>query len=64
MTAATDLIQIVRDKIGESSLARIDYIELVDADTLEPVTTMASNSVLVLAVFFGNTRLIDNIRLP
>jgi pantoate--beta-alanine ligase len=49
--------------INEAPLARIDYVELVDAETLRPVRMAGSNSVLVLAVFFGKTRLIDNIRL-
>ena len=50
--------------INQAPLARIDYVELVDAKTLQPVEMAGPNSVLLLAVFFGKTRLIDNIRLP
>jgi pantoate--beta-alanine ligase len=50
--------------IGEAPLARIDYVEVVDAETLQPVEMAGPNTVLLLAAFFGNTRLIDNIRLP
>jgi pantoate--beta-alanine ligase len=58
-----DLIALVRNVINEAPLAQIDYVELVDAETLQPVELAGPNSVLLLAVFFGRTRLIDNIRL-
>jgi pantoate--beta-alanine ligase len=61
--SAGDVIALARKVIDEAPLARIDYIELVDAKTLRPVEMTGPNSVLVLAVFFGKTRLIDNIRL-
>ena len=61
--SADDIIALARNVINEAPLARIDYVELVDAETLRPVRMAGSNSVLVLAVFFGKTRLIDNIRL-
>jgi pantoate--beta-alanine ligase len=44
-------------------MGRIDYAELVDAETLHPIETVRPNSLLAVAVFFGKTRLIDNIRL-
>ena len=40
-----------------------DYVEVADSETLKPVEIAGPNSVLLLAVFFGKTRLIDNIRL-
>ena len=49
--------------IGTSPLAQVDYIELVDVETLQPVESVRANTLLALAVFFGQTRLIDNIRL-
>ena len=58
-----DIVHLARNVIGEASLAQIDYVELVDAETLEPVEIVRPNSLLALAVFFGKTRLIDNIRL-
>ena len=60
---AGDLVAHARKVIGEAPLARIDYVELVDAETLQPVEMAGACSVLVLAVFFGKTRLIDNIPL-
>jgi pantoate--beta-alanine ligase len=40
--------------------ARVDYVELVDVDSLEPVDRIAARALLALAVFIGRTRLIDN----
>jgi len=61
--SARDVIDLVRKVIGEARLAVIDYVELVDAETLQPVEMVRPNSLLALAAFFGKTRLIDNIRL-
>ena len=36
----------------------------LNADTLRPLESVEPNSLIALAVFFGQTRLIDNIRLP
>jgi pantoate--beta-alanine ligase len=44
-------------------LGRIDYVKLVDEETLQPIEMVRPNSLLAVAVFFGKTRLIDNIRL-
>jgi pantoate--beta-alanine ligase len=60
---AREIIDLVSKVIGEAPLARIDYVELVDAETLQQVERIRPNSLLALAVFFGKTRLIDNIRL-
>jgi pantoate--beta-alanine ligase len=54
------LLAAVRETIATSPLARLDYAEIVDAETLEPVAAMERPSLLALAVFFGGTRLIDN----
>jgi pantoate--beta-alanine ligase len=61
--SAREIVDLVSKVIGEAPLARIDYVELVDAETLRQVETIRPNSLLALAVFFGKTRLIDNIRL-
>ena len=61
--SADDIVALVQRVINKAPLARIDYAELVDAETLQPVEMAGYNSVLVLAVFFGKTRLIDNMRL-
>jgi pantoate--beta-alanine ligase len=62
--AAKIIIDLARTTIGAASLARIDYVDLVDAKNLQPIEIVRPNSLLALAVFFGKTRLIDNILLP
>jgi pantoate--beta-alanine ligase len=59
--SANDVVALAQKVLNEAHLGRIDYVELVDAETLKPVEIAAPNSVLLLAVFFGKTRLIDNI---
>jgi len=55
------LLEIVRATIAEEPLARIDYISLNDADTLETLEDVQDRPALLsLAVYLGKTRLIDN----
>jgi len=42
--------------------ARLDFARVVNADTLEPPTRITGNILIAVAVFFGSTRLIDNIQ--
>jgi pantoate--beta-alanine ligase len=62
-SSAAAITAAVREQIGTAPAARIDYVEAIDADTLQPVDTITGNAALAVAVFFGRTRLIDNIRL-
>jgi pantoate--beta-alanine ligase len=50
----------MRDLIETAPDARIDYVALVDPDTLQPVDRIAGPTLAVLAVKIENTRLIDN----
>jgi pantoate--beta-alanine ligase len=49
--------------IAQRPAARVDYIEFFDPQTLHPVAKVARGTHLAIAVFFGKTRLIDNVRL-
>ncbi len=61
--SAKKIIDLVQRMISEAPLARIDYVDLVDAENLQPIEGIRPNSLLALAVSFGKTRLIDNILL-
>lgn len=61
--SAPVIIDAARKMIEGASLARIDYLDLVNADTLQRIDAVQPNSLMALAVFFGQTRLIDNLRL-
>jgi pantoate--beta-alanine ligase len=55
-------LQTVMRKVLEAEpLAAVDYAEIVDAETFEPVVRVARPCYALLAVFFGKTRLIDNL---
>ncbi len=62
-TSAARIVSAVRETISQAPLARIDYVDLVDAQNLQPLDVVRLNSLLAVAVFFGKTRLIDNILL-
>jgi len=55
------LEKLVRRKIETAPLARIDYLEVLDANTLAAPVSATRQLVIACAVYFGNTRLIDNI---
>jgi pantoate--beta-alanine ligase len=62
--SAKEIVDLARKIIAGAPLARIDYVDLVDAETLQPIESLKTNSLLATAVYFGKTRLIDNIQLP
>jgi len=47
-------------QIAAEPLARIDYVEIVDAETLQPIERIERPALVAIAVFFGKARLIDN----
>jgi pantoate--beta-alanine ligase len=61
--SAEKLLAAAVEVIATASLARIDYLEVVNADTLQTAAEFDDDSVIVVAAFFGQTRLIDNLRL-
>jgi pantoate--beta-alanine ligase len=58
---AVQLQNVMRRIIEAEPLAILDYAEIVNADTFEPVVRVARPCYAVLAVFIGKTRLIDNL---
>ena len=54
------IIKLMENIIKEKPAAAIDYIKAVDAKTLSPVDTVSGQTLVALAVFIGDTRLIDN----
>jgi pantoate--beta-alanine ligase len=48
----------------ESAGARVDYVEIVEPESLRPVTRAEPGSRMLLAAYLGATRLIDNAALP
>jgi len=61
--SARELIDVAKGEIASAKSARVDYVNIVDADNLQPLETLRPNTVIALAVFIGKTRLIDNLQL-
>lgn len=57
---ANTILTAMRNLIEGEPLAKIDYVEMVDADRIEPLTKAEGRVLTALAVYIGNTRLIDN----
>ncbi len=58
---ALQLQDVLHRMLGAERQARVDYAEVVDAESFEPVLRVNKPSYILLAVFFGKTRLIDNL---
>ena len=61
---SSKIISLIEGIISSAKLAKIDYIAVVDEETLQPVESTLSGVLVAAAVFFGGTRLIDNTILP
>ena len=71
--AAAELQEVVRKQLGTAEINRIDYVAVVHPKSLEPlelleraeqIKQLKLGAIILVAVFIGNTRLIDNIYIP
>jgi len=51
------------DEFAKESSVRLDYFEIVDPDTLDPVIDLSRGALVAVAAYVGTTRLIDNLLL-
>jgi pantoate--beta-alanine ligase len=51
----------LRGRLESERLAAVDYAEIVDAESFEPIVRIGNACYVLLAVFIGKTRLIDNL---
>jgi len=61
--SADEVRRRMRRVVDGEPLARLEYAEVVDAETFQPVATIAGRVVLPVAAWIGRTRLIDNLQL-
>ena len=54
------IVEAVRNRIDAKAKTRIDYVSVVDPETLQPLDRIKDRALIALAVFVGKTRLIDN----
>ena len=58
--SAAAIVSAMKAHIEKEPLAKIDYVEAVDAVSIEPISEMKPPVLVAMAVFIGRTRLIDN----
>jgi pantoate--beta-alanine ligase len=59
-SSALRLISIGQRVLAEEPAVRLDYLEIVDPDTLDPVADTSQGALVAVAAYVGGTRLIDN----
>ena len=57
------LLAAGREEVAAENSVRLDYLEIVDPNTLDPVKHATSGTLVAIAAYLGSTRLIDNILL-
>lgn len=57
---AAKVREIITDKLNTCPLARIDYVEVVSFDNIQPIEEIEGSVLIAIAVYIGKTRLIDN----
>jgi pantoate--beta-alanine ligase len=60
-TSAAPLLNVMRAVFAAEPAARVDYITIVDPDTLLPIEHIAQGGMLAVAAYIGTTRLLDNV---
>jgi len=61
--SAARLVAAGREEFAAENSVRLDYFEIVDSGSLDPVEDVSGGALVAVAAYVGNTRLIDNIEL-
>lgn len=59
-TNSAAVIKAITEKIETEPLAKIDYVNIVNAESIEPIDVISGEVLTAIAVYIGKTRLIDN----
>jgi len=59
--SSAKLISAAKDVLASEPQVRLDYFEIVGPDTLDPVEQISQKTLVAVAAYVGNTRLIDNL---
>lgn len=59
--SASKVKDVIMEELCKEPLAKVDYVEVVDADSIEPIKELKGNVLVAIAVYIGKTRLIDNV---
>lgn len=63
-TAAARLLVAGTQVMAEEPAVKLDYFEIVNRETLDPVSDVSQGGLIAVAAYVGNTRLIDNLAVP
>jgi len=58
---AAKLISAAEEVVGSEPLVRVDYLEIVDPNSLDPIERISGKALVAIAAYVGATRLIDNV---
>lgn len=58
---ASKVFKLAKAELGKEPLCNLQYLEIADTDTLQPLAVINKNALIAVAAHFGTTRLIDNI---
>jgi pantoate--beta-alanine ligase len=61
---AARLVAAAKEVFAAEPAVRLDYFEIVDPDSLDPLNDVSQGALVAVAAFVGTTRLLDNIVLP
>jgi pantoate--beta-alanine ligase len=61
---ATTLVRAGREEFNREPGVRLDYFEVVNPETLDPLQSVSQGALVAVAAYVGSTRLIDNLLLP
>lgn len=60
VTDTKELVEAMKENISKEPMAKIDYVEAVNMDTIEKIDKIEGTVLVAMAVYIGKTRLIDN----
>ena len=60
ITDCGEIIEKIKSVINSEPLAKIDYVKIVDAETIQQIEKLDRPALCAMAVYIGKTRLIDN----
>jgi len=60
---AAKLLAAAREELARENSVRLDYLEIVNPETLDPLADVSAGALVAVAAYVGTTRLIDNILL-
>ena len=62
-SSAKTLTRLVQQELDDAGITRIDYVAVVDCQSLQPLEQVDDKAVILLAAHVGSTRLIDNVQI-